>query len=138
MSSGREAKSARVAIVDDVPVFRESLLEALEGIGFDVVGQGANGLEAVRLVQELRPDVVVIDLRMPEMNGVEATREIKRLDPTVEIVMLTAYDDESLVAEAAEAGVRHYLVKGCSEAVIAECLAGAWIDRMATLAEAAR
>lgn len=102
----------RVLLADDQRVVREglaTLLGLLEGI--EVVGAGANGREAVELARELRPDVVLIDLRMPELDGAGATREIRRELPATQVVVLTTYADDEALFPALEAGARGYLTK---------------------------
>jgi DNA-binding NarL/FixJ family response regulator len=106
--------------VEDDAGVREGLRELLTDTGFDVVGEAADGSEGVDLAVELDPDVVLMDMRMPVMGGVEATRRIHRAKPSVQVVILTAYDDPALKAEAVDAGVYAFLVKGCSARLISE------------------
>jgi DNA-binding NarL/FixJ family response regulator len=82
--------------------------------GFDVVGEADNGEEAVRLAAELQPDVVLMDVSMPEMDGVEATRIIRATDTATRVIMLTMHADAEVLAEAIRAGASGYLVKDCS------------------------
>ena len=103
----------RVLLVDDHPVFRHGLAALLSALPhLEVVGQGATGHDAVRLAAELRPDVVVMDLNMPELNGVEATRQVTKDDPEVGVLVLTMFEDDDSVFAAMRAGARGYLVKG--------------------------
>jgi DNA-binding NarL/FixJ family response regulator len=81
-----------------------------------VVGEAADGLQAVARARELAPDVVVLDLRLPGLNGIQATRAIKRELPGTQVVIFTAYDDPGLARGAAQAGAFAYLVKGCPPA----------------------
>ena len=90
-----------------------ALLETLEGI--EVVGQGANGAQALKEVALTRPDVVVMDLRMPEVDGVEATRQIVREHPQTAVLVLTMFDEDQLISEALAAGARGYLLKGAEQ-----------------------
>ena len=102
----------RVVVVDDQQLIREgltTLLEAVEGI--EPVGSAAGGEEAVALCARLRPDVVLMDLRMPAPDGVDATRRIRLSQPDVEVVVLTTYADETSVLEALDAGALGYLTK---------------------------
>jgi DNA-binding NarL/FixJ family response regulator len=102
----------RVLVVDDRTVVRDGLVLLLGLLpGLEVVGSAGNGEEAVRLVAEHRPDVVLMDLRMPRVDGVEATRRIKRENPAVQIVVLTTYSDDESVFAALQAGARGYLTK---------------------------
>jgi DNA-binding NarL/FixJ family response regulator len=105
----------RVLLVDDHDLFRTGLKNLLEEQGgLDVVGEAANGAEAVRLVRELAPDVVVMDLNMPKMSGVEATRHITALSPLTRVIVLTISDDDADVMDAIVAGACGYLLKHAS------------------------
>jgi NarL family two-component system response regulator YdfI len=102
----------RVLVADDHMVVREGLSTILEVAGdIQPVGEAADGAEAVRLVGEVSPDVVLMDLRMPHMDGIEAIRQIKARYPTVEIVILTTYDDDAYIVQGLRAGARGYLLK---------------------------
>jgi DNA-binding NarL/FixJ family response regulator len=105
-------RKVRVLIADDEPVMREALAELLIDSGFDVVGEAPDGSVALELAVALRPDVVLMDMRMPNMDGLEATAAIKGQCPDVRVLILTAYEDESLKRRAAGAGADGYLVKG--------------------------
>lgn len=108
-------KSIRILIADDHPVVRAGLQGMLAGeADFEVVGQAANGREALELVKLLRPDVVLMDLRMPEMDGVMATSEILEWMPGVHVLVLTTYDSDSFILKAIEAGATGYLLKDAS------------------------
>jgi DNA-binding NarL/FixJ family response regulator len=112
----------RVLLVDDERVIREALRDLLEEMGFHVVGVASDGAEAVELASSLRPAVVLMDLRMPRMDGIEAARRIKADGPHTQVVILSAYEDESLQDGAIDAGVASYLVKGCRPTVIRDVL----------------
>lgn len=102
----------RVLIADDHALMREGTRSMLEVNGdIVVVGQAADGLEAVALVEVVRPDVVLMDIAMPNLNGVAATREIKRRRPATAVLVLTAYDDDEYVFALLEAGAAGYLMK---------------------------
>jgi two-component system, NarL family, response regulator DegU len=103
-------------------MLREGLRRTLAERGFDVVGEARDGAEAVELVSTLRPEVVLMDVSMPEMTGVEATREIRARGSEVRIVMLTMHADHDVLAEAIRAGANGYLVKDCSTDEIASAI----------------
>jgi DNA-binding NarL/FixJ family response regulator len=113
----------RVLIADDQRVVREGLSMVL-GLMKDVevVGAAADGAEAVALVQQVRPDVVLMDLRMPRCDGVEATRRLRAEAPQVKVVVLTTYSDDRSVLEALRAGARGYLTKDAGGEQIYEAL----------------
>ena len=102
----------RVLLVDDHAVVRHGLRNLLATEAeIEVVGMAANGREAVELVRQYRPDVVLMDLAMPELNGVEATRLIAAEHPEVRVVVLTSFGDEARIAAALDAGAQGYLLK---------------------------
>jgi two-component system, NarL family, response regulator DegU len=101
-------------LVDDHQMLRQSLRRSLEEEHFVVLGEASDGEEGVRLAAELRPNVVLMDVSMPEMDGVTATRHITAAVPGVKVVMLTMHPDEDVLAKALAAGAAGYLVKDCS------------------------
>jgi DNA-binding NarL/FixJ family response regulator len=106
----------RVLVADDHPLFRKGLRTAIEaGDRVEVVGEAATGVEAVALALELQPDVVVMDVQMPERNGIEATREIVAQSPHVGVLVLTMFEDDDSVFAAMRAGARGYLLKGSDQ-----------------------
>ncbi|MDQ4096933.1 MAG: response regulator transcription factor [Actinomycetota bacterium] len=117
------AEPIRVLIADDHERFRRGLrmvLEAEEGI--EVVAEAANGQEAVGKVEELAPDVVLMDVRMPHQNGIEATRTIRGTFPSTRIIMLTVSDDEDDLFDAVKAGANGYLLKEVSIEEVADAV----------------
>jgi DNA-binding NarL/FixJ family response regulator len=110
----RPLESLRVLLVDDHDLFRNGLRNLLEEQGVQVVGEAGGGQEAVRSVRELAPDIVVMDLNMPQMGGVEATRQITAIAPLTRVVVLTISDQDSDVMDAILAGACGYLLKDSS------------------------
>ena len=111
--------TTRVLVVDDHPLFRAGLAAILEAAeDLTVVAEATNGAEAVELAGETRPDLVVMDLHMPEVGGVEATRRILLDHPAARILILTMLDDDAALAAALEAGARGFLVKGADRAQV--------------------
>jgi DNA-binding NarL/FixJ family response regulator len=105
-------RRARLLIVDDHDLIRESTQLMLEGEpDLEVVGEAANGHHALELCRQLRPDLVLMDVRMPEMDGLTATREIKKEMPTISVLMVSAYESEDYRREAASAGATDYILK---------------------------
>ena len=116
--------TARVLVVDDDEAVRSVLSQILEDEGFDVVGAAADGLEAVAVAERLRPDAVVLDVRMPGLDGIEAARRIRPIDARMRLVMLSAYDDATLQREAADAGANTFLIKGCPLSELVDAMTG--------------
>jgi len=112
----------RLLLADDHRMLREGLSRSMVDEGFDVVGEADNGEQAVQLAAELQPDVVLMDVSMPEMDGVEATRIIRATDTATRVIMLTMHADKEVLAEAIRAGASGYLVKDCSTEEVAEAV----------------
>jgi DNA-binding NarL/FixJ family response regulator len=113
----------RVLVADDQRVVREGLVLLLELLaGIEVVGAASDGEQAVALTTELRPDAVLMDLRMPGVDGVAATRRLRERDPGIRVIALTTYDDEHWVMQALRAGARGYLTKDAGAAEIRQAL----------------
>jgi DNA-binding NarL/FixJ family response regulator len=110
----QSSETLRVLLVDDHDLFRTGLRNLLSEQGLEIVGESATGVEAVTHVGELSPDVVVMDLNMPEMGGVEATRHIAEISPLTRVVMLTVSDEDRDVTDAILAGACGYLLKDAS------------------------
>jgi DNA-binding NarL/FixJ family response regulator len=117
------AEPVRVVVADDHPVFRDGLAMLLRSVpGIDIVGTAATGAEAVALGLELVPDVVVMDVQMPDLNGIEATRQLAAQAPAVGVVVLTMSEDDATVFTAIRAGARGYLVKGAEQEEIVRAI----------------
>jgi DNA-binding NarL/FixJ family response regulator len=109
----------RVMVVDDHPVFRAGLCAIIDGApDLTVVAEAATGLEAVELATSARPDIVLMDLNMPDLGGVEATRRILADSPTTRVLVLTMIDRDAALAASLRAGARGYLLKGSDRAEV--------------------
>ena len=107
-----ESRATRVLIVDDHQLTRAGLAAILaREPDLEVVGEAGNGLEAVSLTRTLEPDLVLMDIRMPDLNGLEATRQLKESNPRTSVLLLSMFDDPDLLVEAVEAGAAGYVLK---------------------------
>ena len=102
---------ARVLVVDDAAVMRKMVTDALTGGGHEIVGEAGNGAEAVQRFQELRPEVMTLDITMPEKDGIAALQEIIALDPSAKVIMCSALGQESKVLESIKLGAKDFVVK---------------------------
>jgi DNA-binding NarL/FixJ family response regulator len=115
--------TVRVVVADDHPVVRDGLRALLASLpDMDLVGEATTGREAVRSAVTERPDVLVMDLRMPDLDGASATAEIARVAPQVAVLVLTMFDDDESVFAAMRAGARGYVVKGASQQEIVRAI----------------
>jgi DNA-binding NarL/FixJ family response regulator len=128
----------RVVIVDDHHLFREGLRGMLEAGGIEVVGEASGGDEAIALTQQLAPDVVVLDLKMPDVSGLDALRGIAQTSPGVQMVVLTVSDDETDVLDALAAGACGYLLKDTRADRLADSVRQAADGHMVLSAEIAQ
>ena len=101
----------RLLVVDDAMLMRRMIRDAATEAGWEVVGEAKNGLEGVSLYEQLRPDLVTMDVVMPEMGGLEALRKIRSLDPGARVVMVTALDQKQTIEEAIRDGAIDFIVK---------------------------
>jgi|Deesub1362A_J573_1020465.scaffolds.fasta_scaffold42155_1 two-component system chemotaxis response regulator CheY len=101
----------KILIVDDAKFMRKVLADILKKGGYEVCGEAANGNEAVKLYKELKPDLVTMDIVMPDKNGIEALREILAFDPSAKVLVVSAMGQQPLVLEAIQAGAKDYIVK---------------------------
>ncbi|WAM32112.1 chemotaxis protein CheY [Caldicellulosiruptor naganoensis] len=103
--------SKRILIVDDAAFMRMMLKDIITKNGYEVAGEAENGRRAVELYKELKPDLVMMDITMPEMDGIQAVREIKKIDPQAKIIMCSAMGQQAMVIESIQAGARDFIVK---------------------------
>ncbi len=127
------ARNIKVLIVDDHPLVRSGVRVMLDDAGIEIVGEAASGAESIRLVGQLHPDVVLMDIGMSDMNGLEATAAIKRDYPETAVVILTGDVSRNFIRNAIEAGAIGYLVKGAAREVLVQAVkltqvGGALID----------
>jgi two-component system chemotaxis response regulator CheY len=101
----------RILITDDALFMRVTLKNILTQNGYEVVGEAANGVESVEMYKRLKPDVVTMDITMPEMDGLQALKEIRLHDPAANVVMCTAMGQKSMVVDAIQAGAKDFIVK---------------------------
>jgi two-component system chemotaxis response regulator CheY len=102
---------ARVLVVDDAAFMRKLVTDALTGGGHEIDGEAGNGVEAVARYQELRPDVMTLDITMPEKDGIAALKEIIAIDPSAKVIMCSALGQESKVLESIKLGAKDFVVK---------------------------
>lgn len=112
----------KVLIVDDALFIRLTLKKMLEKYNFQVVGEAGNGIEAIKLYKELKPDIVTMDVTMPEMDGLEAVQMIRNIDGQAKIVMVSAMGQRTMVVKAIESGASGFIVKPFNEAHVVETL----------------
>ncbi|MCB2359391.1 response regulator [Clostridium estertheticum] len=102
---------ARVLIVDDAAFMRMMIKDILEKNGFEIVGEASNGLKGLELYKTEKPDIVTMDITMPEMDGIEAVKAIKAFDPAAKVIMCSAMGQQTMVMDAIRAGARDFIVK---------------------------
>ena len=105
----------RVLIVDDSNFLRNSLKKILENLGFEVAGMAENGLTAITQYKELKPDVVMIDMIMPQMGGLDCLRVLKKMDPNAVVVMVSSISTQDTVVTCLKEGAKHYILKPFEE-----------------------
>ena len=101
----------KILVVDDAAFMRMMIKDILIKNGFEVVGEAADGAQAVSLYQELKPDLVTMDITMPEKDGITALKEIKSVNPSAKIIMCSAMGQQAMVIDAIQAGARDFIVK---------------------------
>ncbi len=134
METASQSSAIRVLIVDDHDMLRSGLALFIQTLpDLLLVGEAGSGLEAIAQCARLQPDIVLMDLRMPEMDGVVATRQIREQFPSIKIIALSSFADEHLVTSALNAGVISYLIKNASIEALANAIRDAYVGK-ATLA----
>jgi len=119
-SDGQEVK---ILLADDHPIFRDGLKRLLEAEpGFKVIGEASNGVEAVRLVKQMRPELLLLDLSMPQQTGIEAIRELGSLGASVRIILLTAAAEKSQIVEALQLGARGVVLKDSATQLLIQAI----------------
>ncbi|MBG9450410.1 chemotaxis protein CheY [Cytobacillus firmus] len=113
---------ARILIVDDAKFMRVTLSSILKKADHEIVGEGETGKEAVDLFVNLKPDLVMMDITMPEMSGLEAVREIKRDNPNAKVIMCSAMGQQKVVVESIEAGAKDFIIKPFDEGRVLEAV----------------
>jgi two-component system chemotaxis response regulator CheY len=106
---------AKVLVVDDAAFMRMTIKKMLEAHGHSVVGEAENGIEAVKKYIEIKPDVVLLDITMPEMNGVEALKRIKEYEPSARVIICSAMGQQAMVAQSIQYGAKDFIVKPFEE-----------------------
>ena len=113
----------KVVLADDNELFREGFRVMLKKQSeIELVGESENGIDLIQLVKDKKPDVIITDIKMPEMDGVEATKRIRRLFPGMGIIAFTMFDDDTLIVDMLEAGARGYLLKNAAKSEIYEAI----------------
>lgn len=110
----------RILLVDDAMIIRMILRKILTEAGFEIAGEASNGAEAIRKYRELRPDLVTMDITMPEMGGIKALKSIREIDPEAKVIICSAMGQKSLIIEAMEAGAVNFLAKPFDEEKVVE------------------
>ena len=114
--------SKRILLVDDAVFMRMKLKDILEKNGYEVVGEAQNGVEAIEKYMSEKPDLVTMDITMPEMSGLEAVKEIKKEFPNAKVIMCSAMGQQKMVVEAIEAGAKDFIVKPFDEGRVLEAV----------------
>ncbi len=109
-------------VVDDAAFMRLTIKNMLSKNGFDVVGEAENGAQAIQKCAELQPDIITMDITMPEMTGIDALKEIMKINPKVNVVMVSALGQEGMVKEAVMLGAKGFVVKPFKEDIIVQAL----------------
>jgi len=114
--------AAKILVVDDAQFMRMMLKNILVGAGYEVAGEAENGVQAIERYRSLKPDLVIMDMIMPEMGGIDAVREIVKLDADARVLMCSAMGQQALVVEAIQVGARDFIVKPFQAAGVLEAV----------------
>ncbi len=109
---------ARILVVDDAAFMRLNIKQMLDANGHEMVGEASNGIEAVEIYPKVKPDIVLMDITMPEMNGIEALKRIKVLDPDSKVIICSAVGQQVMVAESIKYGAETFIVKPFTKDVL--------------------
>lgn len=118
-----ETALAKLMIVDDSRIIRRKIARCLEDQELDIVGRASNGVEAIEIFKRLRPDIVTMDLTMPEMDGIECVEQLVKLDPSVKILVVSALADKATAIEALRKGANGFLCKPFTDRELSDALA---------------
>lgn len=113
---------AKIMLCDDATFMRLTLKKILEGVGHEIVAEAGNGLEAVENYDIFHPEIVLMDITMPEMDGIEAVKEIKKIDPAAKVIMVSAMGQQDKVFAAIAAGAKDFVVKPFESQRIIDCI----------------
>jgi DNA-binding NarL/FixJ family response regulator len=123
------SRKIRILVVDDHQMFRASLRQIIESMNdMEVIAEADNGLSAIKQVQKFKPDIVIMDIRMPVVDGIDATRQIKSEYPGIKIIALSSHSDRSYVEKMLQAGASDYLSKICSRNDLIKCIYSVWSE----------
>jgi two-component system chemotaxis response regulator CheY len=106
-----ETEMAKIMIVDDAAFMRKMIKQMLMELGHEVVAEASNGVEAIKVYERIKPDLVTLDITMPDMDGIQAAKEIRKIDPKAVIIMCSAMGQKTMIVEAIQAGAKDFVVK---------------------------
>lgn len=107
-------KKLNVLIVDDAKIMRVNLIRSVEGIGHNVIAEANDGISSIEAYEKHKPDLVTMDITMPDMDGITAVERIKKIDPNLNVIMVTSHGQEPIVMKALKAGAKGYILKPVS------------------------
>lgn len=113
---------AKILVCDDAMFMRQSLIRLIKSMGHEVIAEAENGIDCIDKYQKNRPDLVLMDITMPDMNGIDATKKIMEIDKNARIIMVSAMGQMDMVVSAVEAGAKDFVVKPFKEEVLTACI----------------